>query len=205
VVSNPVLAREILGDNVSKAEYAPRMVEIMKLRRKADAEKIAKAKRDKPITQAQQKKMIREFVKNQSSAAYNNPWTKTQVWSLSDDQLIHQYNLIKTRLHKDGLLSSHQPHPSMQPADTELSSQGLQIGDAIDTEPSHSADNTSSADKGAHIADPAHDVSADPSMVFLLIIFLLLVLPLWTRVKLRLLNKIFLLGKGPEDRWRKID
>lgn len=64
VVFNPVLAREILGDNVSEAEYAPRMVEIMKLRRKADAERIAKAKRDKPLTQAQQKKMMREFVKN---------------------------------------------------------------------------------------------------------------------------------------------
>lgn len=79
VVSNPVLAREILGDNVSEADYATKMVEIMKLRRRADAEKIAKAKRDKPLTQAQQKKMMREFVKNQSSVVYNQPWTRTQV------------------------------------------------------------------------------------------------------------------------------
>jgi hypothetical protein len=163
VVSNPVLARVILGDNVSEADYAPRMVELMKLRRKADAEMIAKAKRDKPLSQAQQKKMMREFVKNQSSAVYNNPWTKTQVWSLSDDQLIHQYNLIKTRLHKDGLLGSPQPHSSTQSVDTKPSFQGLKIGDATDTEPSPSVDNTSSADQGAHIADPAHAISVDPS------------------------------------------
>ena len=94
--------------------------------------------------------MMREFVKNQSSAVYNKPWTKTQVWSLSNDQLIHQYNLIKTRLHKDGLLGSHQPH-----------STGLQIGDSPVPEPSHSADKIASADQDAHIADHAHVVSAD--------------------------------------------
>lgn len=94
---------------------------------------------------------------------YNNPWTKTQVWSLSDEQLIHQYNLIKTRLYKDGLLGSHQSFPSVPPADSEPSFQGFQIGDASDTEPSPSSDTISSADQGAHIADVAHVVSADPS------------------------------------------
>lgn len=105
VVSNPGLAKEILGDNVIEVEYAPRMVELMKLRRKAEAERIAKVKRDKPLTQAHQRNLMREFVKNQSSALYNHSWTKKQVWSLSDEQLVYHYNRIKARLQKDGLLS----------------------------------------------------------------------------------------------------
>ena len=52
VVSNPVLAREILGDAVLVEDYATKMFEVMKLRRKAEAEKKAKAKRDKHPTQA---------------------------------------------------------------------------------------------------------------------------------------------------------
>ena len=128
-------------------------------------------------------------MKNQSSAVYNHPWTRTQVWSLSDDQLIHQYNLIKTRLSRDGLLDSHQPFLSMQSANTEPSSQGLKIGDAASLDPQsmqHPADDTSSADMGAHAAGPTHVTSVDPSTDFLLIILLLLVLLLWTRAKLRL-------------------
>jgi hypothetical protein len=69
----------------------------MKQRKKEDAERIAKAKRDKPMTQAQQRDFMTIYVKNQSSALYNNAWTRKQVWNLSDEQLVIQYNRINSR------------------------------------------------------------------------------------------------------------
>ena len=126
VVSNPGLAKEILGDNVNEVDYAPRIVELMKLRRKAEAERIAKAKRDKPLTQAQQRNFMREFVKNQSSALYNHSWTRKQVWSFSDEQLVYHYNIIKTRLHKDGLLTPKLV-PTLHTTDAEPHSKKLKI------------------------------------------------------------------------------
>lgn len=125
VVSNPALAREILGYNVVEEDYATRMVEIMKQKKKADAEQKAKAKRDKPPTPAQQRNIMREFVKNQSGEFYNRPWTKKQVWSISDEQLVYQYNRIKGRLHKDGIFPSPQLVPSLPAAAEEPSSKRL--------------------------------------------------------------------------------
>nr|GEY27318.1 aminoacyl-tRNA synthetase, class 1a, anticodon-binding [Tanacetum cinerariifolium] len=51
------------------------MVELMNRRRKAIAEIKAKAKREKPMTPAQQKEFMRTFVKNQSSVIYSTGWT----------------------------------------------------------------------------------------------------------------------------------
>nr|GFC59781.1 hypothetical protein [Tanacetum cinerariifolium] len=56
-------------------------------RRKAIAEMKAKAKREKPMTPAQQKKFMRTFVKNQSLAIYTTGWTWKDVRGLTDDQL----------------------------------------------------------------------------------------------------------------------
>jgi hypothetical protein len=103
VIYTPGLAKDILGDNVDEVDYVPGIVEIMKQKRKAEAERIAKAKRDKPMTQAQQRDFMRTFVKNQSNALYNHTWTRKQVWSFSDEQLGFHYNRIKTRLQKDGM------------------------------------------------------------------------------------------------------
>nr|GEX91309.1 hypothetical protein [Tanacetum cinerariifolium] len=59
------------------------MVELMNRRRKAIAEMKAKAKREKPITTAQQKDFMRTFVKNQSSVIYTIGWTwKDAKWCL---------------------------------------------------------------------------------------------------------------------------
>jgi hypothetical protein len=88
VISTPGLATKILGKEVSKDDWVSGIVEIMKQRKKEADEKIAKAKRDKPMTQAQQRDFMRAYVKSQSSALYNNAWTRKQVWSLSDEQLV---------------------------------------------------------------------------------------------------------------------
>ena len=49
VIATPGLAT--LGEDVSKDDWVPGIVEIMKQRKKEADEQIAKAKRDKPMTQ----------------------------------------------------------------------------------------------------------------------------------------------------------
>nr|GEZ04673.1 JmjC domain-containing protein [Tanacetum cinerariifolium] len=55
VWANPTLSAELLGADVSEDTFSVCMVELMNQRRKAIAEMKAKAKRDKPLTPAQQK------------------------------------------------------------------------------------------------------------------------------------------------------
>nr|GEX82442.1 hypothetical protein [Tanacetum cinerariifolium] len=55
--ANPTLSVELLGANVSEDTFSVRMVELKNQRQKAIAKMKAKAKRDKPMTPAQQKKL----------------------------------------------------------------------------------------------------------------------------------------------------
>nr|GEY11595.1 aminoacyl-tRNA synthetase, class 1a, anticodon-binding [Tanacetum cinerariifolium] len=71
------------------------MVDLMNQRRKVIAEMKAKAKRDKPMTPAQQREYMRTFVKNQSTAIYTTGWTWKDVRGLSDDQLQNVYDKIR--------------------------------------------------------------------------------------------------------------
>jgi uncharacterized protein (DUF2384 family) len=103
VIATPGLAVDILGKEVKKEDWVSEIIVKMKQRKKEDAERIAKAKRDKPMTQAQQRDYMRIYVKNQSSALYNNAWTRKQVWNLSFEQLVTEYNKIKSRCDKDRL------------------------------------------------------------------------------------------------------
>ncbi|GKA48057.1 hypothetical protein Tco_0741015 [Tanacetum coccineum] len=57
--ANADLAKEIAGEDVSEADYAQRMVGLISQRRKLIVEQKAKAQRDKPMTQAQQRHMER--------------------------------------------------------------------------------------------------------------------------------------------------
>nr|GEY93582.1 hypothetical protein [Tanacetum cinerariifolium] len=61
VRANPTLSAELLGADVSEDTFSIRMVELMNQRRKAIAKMKAKAKRDKPMTPAQQKEFMRTF------------------------------------------------------------------------------------------------------------------------------------------------
>nr|GFA33186.1 aminoacyl-tRNA synthetase, class 1a, anticodon-binding [Tanacetum cinerariifolium] len=66
VRANLTLSTELLGADVSEDTFSVRMVELMNRRRKAIAEMKAKAKREKPMTPAQQKEFMGTFVKNQT-------------------------------------------------------------------------------------------------------------------------------------------
>nr|GFB88791.1 JmjC domain-containing protein [Tanacetum cinerariifolium] len=89
VRANPTLSAELLGADVSKDTFSVRMVELMNQRRKAIAEIKAKAKRDKPLTLAQQKEYMRAFVKNQSTTVYTTGWT----WK-DNFQKLHLFLLV---------------------------------------------------------------------------------------------------------------
>nr|GEY22606.1 JmjC domain-containing protein [Tanacetum cinerariifolium] len=67
VRANPSLSVELLGADALEDTFSVRMVELMNRRQKEIAEMKANAKREKPMTPAQQKEFMRTFVKNQSS------------------------------------------------------------------------------------------------------------------------------------------
>ncbi|GJV60049.1 hypothetical protein Tco_1466149 [Tanacetum coccineum] len=70
----------------------------MRKRRKELAAQKAKEKREKPMTQAQQRDFMRTFVKNQSTVVYNVGWSMTDVRSLDDAHLLDEYNKIRRAL-----------------------------------------------------------------------------------------------------------
>ena len=129
----------------------------MKLRKKEADEQKAKAKRDKLMIQAQQRDYMRTYVKSQSSALYNNAWTRKQVWALSDEQLVLQYNRIKSRCEKDGM-SAPKLVPTIPADDAEPSSQKVQLEEAVSFHvpawsPSFSADVVSTMDVDVPVVD----------------------------------------------------
>ncbi|GKF87217.1 hypothetical protein Tco_0258094, partial [Tanacetum coccineum] len=71
------------------------MVALINQRKRAFAEQTAKEKRDKPMTPAQQREYIRVFVKNQSTTIYSIGWSMKYVKSLTDEQLIAEFEKIR--------------------------------------------------------------------------------------------------------------
>jgi hypothetical protein len=100
VTTNPSLAQTILGDAFDGDDYVEKMVALANQRKKADAERKAKEKRDKPMTQAKTRDYMRNFVKNMSSVVYNYGWSMGFNKSLSDDELLKQYQKIQSNLKK---------------------------------------------------------------------------------------------------------
>ncbi|GJY26161.1 hypothetical protein Tco_0400887 [Tanacetum coccineum] len=58
------LTKILQGENVSEDDFAKKMVDMINQKKKYYAEQKAKAKRDKPMTQAQQRDYMRTFIKN---------------------------------------------------------------------------------------------------------------------------------------------
>ncbi|GJV09602.1 hypothetical protein Tco_1351143, partial [Tanacetum coccineum] len=79
--ANADLVKEIAGEDVSEADYAQRMVGLINQRRKLMAKQKAKAQRDKPMTQAQQRQYMATYLKNQGG------WKLAQIKKLTDEEL----------------------------------------------------------------------------------------------------------------------
>nr|GEY56822.1 putative ribonuclease H-like domain-containing protein [Tanacetum cinerariifolium] len=65
VEANASLFKTLLGDDVSGDNFPARMAALIKRKKQALAEKLAKERRNRPMTQAQQRTYMRQFVKNQ--------------------------------------------------------------------------------------------------------------------------------------------
>nr|GEV47246.1 ribonuclease H-like domain, reverse transcriptase, RNA-dependent DNA polymerase [Tanacetum cinerariifolium] len=68
VEANASLSKTLLGDDVSEDNFPARMAALIKRKKQALAEKLTKERRNRPMTQGQQRTYMRQFVKNQSSA-----------------------------------------------------------------------------------------------------------------------------------------
>nr|GEU38868.1 ribonuclease H-like domain-containing protein [Tanacetum cinerariifolium] len=95
VEANASLSKTLLGDDVSEDNFPARMTALIKRKRQALVEKLAKERQNWPMTQAQQKPYMRQYVENQSSAIYNTGWTMAYVKSFTDDQLKQEFEKIR--------------------------------------------------------------------------------------------------------------
>ncbi|GJR34156.1 hypothetical protein Tco_1209840 [Tanacetum coccineum] len=86
--ANADLVKEIAGEDVSEADYAQRMVGLISQRRKLIAEQKAKAQRDKPMTQAQQRQYMATYLKNQGG------WNLAQIKKLTDEELKEKFEYL---------------------------------------------------------------------------------------------------------------
>lgn len=94
VATNASLTKDLLGDDVTEENLPAKLAELIRKKQQALAEKLAKEKRDRPMTQAQQREYMQNFVKNQSSAVYNTRWSMTQVKRFTNAQLIEKFERI---------------------------------------------------------------------------------------------------------------
>ncbi|GJT08515.1 hypothetical protein Tco_0842977 [Tanacetum coccineum] len=89
--ANTELTKSLKGESVTDDDFAKRMVEMINQKKKYYAEQKAKAKRGKPMTQAQQKDYISTFIKNQST------WKLAQLKKLTFEELKTEFEkLVKS-------------------------------------------------------------------------------------------------------------
>nr|GEV89104.1 aminoacyl-tRNA synthetase, class 1a, anticodon-binding [Tanacetum cinerariifolium] len=94
VEANASLSKTLLGDDVSEDNFLARMAALIKRKIQALVEKLAKERQNRPMTQAQQRVYMRQYVKNQSCAVYTTGWTMAYVKSFTDDQLKEEFEKI---------------------------------------------------------------------------------------------------------------
>ncbi|GJZ06107.1 hypothetical protein Tco_0539900 [Tanacetum coccineum] len=94
VGSNPALARELLGADVTEANFVERMTAIKERKKRALADLRYRALKGKPLKQSEVTQMMRNLVKNQWCAAHHGTITMKAVKAMSKQQLIDEYEYI---------------------------------------------------------------------------------------------------------------
>ncbi|GJY73619.1 hypothetical protein Tco_0478050 [Tanacetum coccineum] len=159
VGSNPALARELLGADVTEDNFIERMTAIKDKKKRALADLRYRALKGKPMKQSEVTQMMRNLVKNQWCAAHNGTITMTAVKAMTKQQLIAEYEYICSRLEKDRLLNAQynlfRPKPalrapskrqsphSMQPKETAGSHPEIGVSPFADSADSSSPSNVS--------------------------------------------------------------
>nr|GEY29096.1 reverse transcriptase domain-containing protein [Tanacetum cinerariifolium] len=75
--------------------FPARMAALIKRKKQVLAKKLAIERKDRPMTQGQQRTYMRQFVKNQSCAVYFTGWSMAYVKSFTDDQLKAEFEKIQ--------------------------------------------------------------------------------------------------------------
>ncbi|GJR84511.1 hypothetical protein Tco_0155296 [Tanacetum coccineum] len=89
--ANAELTKSLQGESVTDDDFSKRMVEMINQKKKYYVEQKAKAKRSKPMTQAQQRDYMSTFIKNQSS------WKLSQLKKLTFKELKTEFEkLVKS-------------------------------------------------------------------------------------------------------------
>ncbi|GKC87581.1 hypothetical protein Tco_1148230 [Tanacetum coccineum] len=88
------------GEDVSEADYAQRMVGLISQRRKLIVEQKAKAQRDKPMTQAQQRQYMATYLKNQGG------WKLAQIKKLTDEELKEKFEYLMRSMERFVLIDT---------------------------------------------------------------------------------------------------
>ncbi|GJV72068.1 hypothetical protein Tco_1492063 [Tanacetum coccineum] len=166
VGSNPALARELLGADVTEENFIERMTAIKEKKKRALADLRYRALKGKPMKQSEVTQMMRNLVKNQWCAAHNGTITMTAVKAMTKQQLIEEYEYICRRLEKDRLLSAQYNLFRPKPAITEPPSKRQRVErassqpDSVPAATAHTADDPDSAGGGS--SNPAGSVTPMP-------------------------------------------
>nr|GEW40087.1 hypothetical protein [Tanacetum cinerariifolium] len=95
VEANASLSKTLLGVDVFEDNFPARMDALIKRKRQALVEKLAHERQNRPMTQAQQRAYMRQYVKNQSSAVHTTGWTMAYVKYFTDGQLKEEFEKIR--------------------------------------------------------------------------------------------------------------
>ncbi|GJS63910.1 putative ribonuclease H-like domain-containing protein [Tanacetum coccineum] len=92
--ANAKLTKSLQGESVTGKDFAKRMVEMINQKRKYYAEQKAKARKSKPMTQAQQREYMSTFIKNQSS------WKLAQLKKLTFEELKDEFEKLMKNIER---------------------------------------------------------------------------------------------------------
>ncbi|GJZ86141.1 hypothetical protein Tco_0657751 [Tanacetum coccineum] len=106
VGSDPALARELLGADVTEDNFIEHMNAVKDRKKRALVDLRYRARQGKPMKPSKVTEYMRVFVKGQWSAAHNGTITMAKVKAMNKQQLEDEYKYICRRLEKDRLLSA---------------------------------------------------------------------------------------------------
>ncbi|GKD40211.1 protein kinase-like domain, concanavalin A-like lectin/glucanase domain protein [Tanacetum coccineum] len=86
--ANAELTKDVLGKDLPKQDFAKRMVDMVNQRKKHFAEKRAKAKRNKPMTQSQLRIYMSNYLKNQGT------WKLSQLKKLKFEEIKEEFDKL---------------------------------------------------------------------------------------------------------------
>ncbi|GJR90951.1 hypothetical protein Tco_0214962 [Tanacetum coccineum] len=155
VGSNPALARELLGADVTEENFIERMTAVKERKKRALADLRYRALKGKPLKKSEVTQLMRNLVKNQWCAAHNGTITMKEVKAMNQKQLVEEYEYICRRLEKDRLLSAQYNLFRPKPAITEPPSKRQRVERtssqlaSVPATTTHTADDPDSAGGGS--------------------------------------------------------